>query len=308
MPYNDTAERKIYFYRVVPQDPSKAPSDWTLNRKAVTNCIESLTGKPEFYFEEDGGERITCAEVHGDRAPQKLKFYAIRRTDLPSLDSGTGVIGDLALAETEGLAEAVHLRLFPNSIIGFESFFYGPRISRIEAFLNERCAAALGVPVFIKQLYRGDMITRALKYEDIRVFHAKIHPSNESRRAAQEAGLKGVMDTASEFGADVYAEIRLRADPGDARFTNRVKGLLRTWRDSAENPSDFLVAADIAGKNPETDKVEPLNVLNDALVRVAFIERQSARSRALDTDAAFEAVWQAYRQVKALLPSDALEA
>jgi hypothetical protein len=40
------------------------------------------------------------------------------------------------------------------------------------------------------------------------------------------------------------------------------------------------------------------------LVRVAHIPRESARTRALDSDAAFKAIHTAYQQVKDHLPSD----
>lgn len=304
MAFDNAAERKIYFYRVVPQEPKNHPN-WSLDRKALTKAIDDLQGTADFYFEESDG-RITCAEVYDDGAPQQLKFYAVRRTDLPSLDSGTGDIGDLDLAEEEGLAEAVHLRLFPNGIIGFEAFFYGPRISRIEAFLNDRCATALGAPVRIRQIFRGDVLARALKFEDIRVFHARVHPSKETIAAAKGAGLKGVMDTASSFGADVWVDVRLRAEPKDPKFTERVKDVFRFWRDQGIDPSEFLMSADIEGKNPESEKVEPLNMLSDALVRMAEIPRESARSRALDSDAAFKAVSEAYKKVRPYLDGDGL--
>ena len=152
----------------------------------MAKAIKALKGTDKFYFEQQD-ERVTCAEVRRTKGPQSLKFYAIRRTDLPSLDSGTGTIGDLALKATEGLAEAVHLRFFPNNVVGFEAFFYGPRIGRVEDFLNERCADALGAPVRLRQMLRGDIIERALKFDDIRVFHVKIDPSQESVMAAGAA-------------------------------------------------------------------------------------------------------------------------
>jgi hypothetical protein len=124
--YAEDLKRKIYFYRVAPATSTKR---WKLDRAAIVKAIKGHVGQPSFYLDE-GEDRITCAEVHSDKAPQSIKLYGIRRTNLPSRDSGTGTIGDLGLAVTEGLAEAVHLRLFPNGIIGFESFFYGPRIGR----------------------------------------------------------------------------------------------------------------------------------------------------------------------------------
>src|SRR5450756_2466604 len=169
MAYSEDLTRKIYFYKVVPATPTKG---WKLDRNAIVRAIRSHVGKDSFYLDE-GDDRITCAEVHSDKAPQRIKLYGIRRTNLPSRDSGTGKIGNLGLATREGLAEAVHLRLFPNGIIGFESFYYGPRVSRLESYLQERC----NLDVTIRPLYRGDMLERALKYKDVRLLRVKVLPN-----------------------------------------------------------------------------------------------------------------------------------
>ena len=84
--------------------------------------------------------------------------------------------------------------------------------------------------------------------------------------------------------------------------------MFRDWKSRGVDPSEFLQAADIQGKNPESQKVEELNVLQDALVRTAHIPRESQRSRALDSGEAFKAIRKAYEQVEDDLPSDALEA
>jgi hypothetical protein len=198
--------------------PSIPNSKFELDREAVCRSIEALKGKPLFYLDE-GEDRITCAEVVRSKLPPRIKLYAIRRQNLPSRDDGAGVIGELALKESEGLAEAIHLRLYPNSIVAAEFFYYGPRISRLETFLNERC----GQDIVIKQLLRGDAIERALKFHEIRVLRVKIHPSNISKASARELGFDGLMATAKNFDADVYADVTLRAETGSGDFTKRIK-------------------------------------------------------------------------------------
>ena len=296
MAYSKDLERRIYFYRVVPVTQTKG---WKLDRAAIVSAIKAHIGQGTFYLDE-GEDRITCAEVHSHKAPQSIKLYGIRRTNLPSRDSGTGQIGDLGLATREGLAEAVHLRLFPNGIIGFESFFYGPRIGRLQDYLKKRC----NLDVMITPLYRADMLERALKFKDVRVLRVKVLPSLVSKEMIKKAGLKGVLDVASNFDAGVYAEVTLRAAAFDEGFTDKVKGMFRQFRKDKQDPGELLDVLEIEGVSPQSDRVEPLNLLNDALQRMVTIPRESKRSRALDSPAAFRAILDAYNDVKKDLPRD----
>jgi hypothetical protein len=161
----------------------------------------------------------------------------------------------------------------------------------------------------IRQLYRYDVVERALRFEDIRMMRLKVNPSIDSRQAVSAAGLDGILDTANNFHTEVYADLTLRTEADDQRFTDKVKRVIRRMRtDDENNPARVLDALDISGRNPESGRVEPLNILEDRLVRVAYIPRQSERTRALDSNAAFEAIGTAYNDFKHHLTRDALGA
>lgn len=293
---NNEAQRKIYFYRAFPAKPDPA---FLLDPGAVCKAINALRGTAVFYLDE-GADRITCAEVVDASKPPKIKLYAIRRENLPSRDTGSGIIRELNLAADEGLAEAIHIRLFPNSVIAAEFFYYGPRTSRFETFLNERC----NQDVIVKELYRGDVIERALKFRDVRALRVKINPSALTKQKASDLGFTGLIDTAKNFDAGVYADVTLRAEGDDPKFTAKVKKLLR--RLQKEQPHELFANLEMEGKSDATDHVEPLNLLSDQLVRVVRIPRESTRTRAVDSSAAFKAILQAYTEVKDLLGSDAV--
>lgn len=295
---DNRAERKIYFYRAFSGDGN---ADFKLDRDKLVNCIDKLKGTNAYYLDE-GDDKITCAEVVKKTKSHRLKLYAIRRQDLPAIDdgSGSGQVKDLSLAATEGLAEAIHIVLYPNNIIAAEFFFYGPRIARLQAFINRRC----GMNVRIEQLYRGDAVERALKFQDVRVLRIKVHPSQETKKALSEAGLDGAIDAAKKMGAGVYADLTLRAEKNDSKFTQKAKKFIRTLKQT--DTRDLFDGAGIEGLNPDSDHVEPVNLLSDQLVRVAKIKRQSKRTRALDSDDAFAAIKTAYDDVKAELPKDAV--
>jgi hypothetical protein len=133
--------------------------------------------------------------------------------------------------------------------------------------------------VTINPLYRADMLERALKFKDVRLLRVKLLPSVVSRELVKKAGLKGVLDVATNFDAGVFAEVTLRAEGFDDGFTSKVKGMLQQFRKDKSDPGDVLDVLEIQGVNPQSDRVEPLNLLNDALQRVVSIPRESKRSR-----------------------------
>ena len=112
------------------------------------------------------------------------------------------------------------------------------------------------------------------------------------------------MRTAKTFEAGVYADVTLRAQGYDESFTEKVKWLLKKIK--GENPAHLFANLEMEGKSPDSGNVEPLNLLSDQLVRVAQIPRESARTRALDSPAAFKAIHAAYNEVKEHLGSDAV--
>lgn len=156
----------------------------------------------------------------------------------------------------------------------------------------------------MRPLYRGDMLERALNFKDVRLLRVKVLPNTVSKASIKEAGLKGVLDVASNFDASVFAEVTLRAEGFDDGFTSNVKKMLGRFRSEKQDPGELLDVLEIQGVSPQSDRVEPLNLLNDALQRVVTIPRESKRSRALDSTAAFQAIREAYNDVKSELPRD----
>jgi hypothetical protein len=121
------------------------------------------------------------------------------------------------------------------------------------------------------------MIERALALEDIRLLHVKVHPSETTK--AKDLGFSGLITTATDFDAGLYADLILRADGFDQSFTGKVKGLLRQLRN--QRPEETFEKLEVQGVNGESGRVEPINLLSDDLVRVVKIPRQSPRTRPL---------------------------
>lgn len=292
MAYGD-AQRKVFFYRVLDLE-TREP----LNRKAICAAIEALDGEDCYW---DDGTHITRAEVYDKKLPACIRFYKVRRDELPGVDDGRGDHIDLDLKEEEGLAEAIHLRLFPNGIVAAEAFGYGPRASRWGLYLRNK----LDMPCTMESVIRGDVVQEALSFSDIRLFRFKIDPSESAEVAAAADSLEGVMSTASDLNTGVWAELTLRSERGDGTFTNRVKEVLSNVFQQNNAVSAFE-RLEVEGKPAPDTPVASLDLLSERLYRTVAIPYRTERTRELDADAAFNEIKQAYDEVKEQLAADAI--
>lgn len=288
------ATRKVLFYRVRPLQDGVV---W--DRDEACRAINALTGTDVYY---DDGEQVVRAEVFSADRPHMIRFFKVRRDDLPAVDDGAGDRRDLDLDEGAGLIEAIHLCLFPNGIIGAEFFFYGPRISRFQKYLNQKLDIG---PFEIAELVRNDVIDQALRFGDIRLLRIKVDPSVMSQQAAQATNLDGLLDAAQSFGAGVYADLTLRAESNDDGFKQKVKGLLTRLKNGA-NDVHIFEKLEIEGKPAPDEPVTPLDILSERLYRTVDIPYRAERYRDLNSDAAFAAIRHAYREVAREIPNDGL--
>lgn len=95
---------------------ARSPDDYGEDRGAPRHL--------EFYIDE-GDEQYLSAIVDRSEPPQRVRFYRIRRRNLPETEQ-SGNFADLVLAEQEGLAESIHIVLFDEGVIGSEYNHYGP--------------------------------------------------------------------------------------------------------------------------------------------------------------------------------------
>jgi hypothetical protein len=291
MAYGD-AKRKIFFYRVLDQETQEP-----LDRKAICAAISALQGEDCYY---DDADMITRAEVFDAKLPACIRFYKVRRDELPGVDDGQGSHDDLDLEEEEGLAEAIHLMMFPNGVVAAESFGHGPRATRFPLYLQSK----LDMPCTMVPIIRHDVVEEALKFGDIRFLRVKLDPSSESYGSASPTILHGLMGTAQELHTGVYAELALRSEKGDQKFTSRVKKMISEIFGGNGDVGAFE-KVEIEGKPDPDTSVAELDLLSERLYRTVEIPYRAQRTRELDADAAFAAIRDAYNRVKNQLGKDA---
>lgn len=213
-----------------------------------------------------------------------MRFYRIRRGNLPETEE-SGTFEDLQLAAERGLAESIHILLFDDSVIGSEYNHYGPRVTTLGRFLNERCDQDIRIRPFIRE----DVISAILSMREIRRFRVKVTPHGAAELQQRGVALSEGLDVADVFRAGKYADLTWASQPGDADFTQRVKRFFRGLRDSGVEPTTVVEAAQVYGVT-SGDDLDDFDLLRDRVVIVEQIRRESPRHRTLDTEAAYAAI------------------
>src|SRR5207247_1911718 len=139
------------------------------------------------------------------------------------------------------------------------------------------------------------VMAQILALQEIKKIRVKASPTAAAALHGQASGLGGAVRAAQDFSAGRYLDLTLAAEPGDRQFTQRVKRFMRGLRGDEER--SHLQAAQVYGIT-EDGLYEWLDLLHDYVVLNREIERESPRSRALDKDAAYRAVENAYREIR----------
>ena len=249
------------------------------------------------YLVDTEGNAL-CAWVNSPGANFRMRFSQIRRVGLPQIDAA-GNLTDLHLQASEGLVEAVHVVFFPAGLVGIEFNFYGPRPSRLGYYLM-KMARLNDLPAF-DPLLRSDVTAELDRLDDIRLFDLKVHPSYSSILRKADTDLGATFDAAKKIGSPDQVEIVLRTKKQGARaWLERLKGAAKRLLgepDLRAEASHFV----ISGKMQDSGRVEPIDLLRDHLISHKRIVRVNARSRALDSNAAYEAISQAYAELEGAL-------
>lgn len=228
-----------------------------------------------------------------------------RRGDWP-LNERDGRLSELNLPPDSGLAELSHMVFFVgDSIAGVEYNHRGARVSStVPAYFREKTPQiADGLRFY--ELLRNDVEQDLRRLGSISLFRMRLYNSHLEEAAAVDATLSDALRRAVRAGQAQDVEIILRK--GDASFSERIMQWARSVARRPRRQEEF-VSVELKGKDVETNKTRPVNVLRDTLVFEADIERRGERSKAVDPAAAFRHIETIYRQNReALLNAKLLE-
>jgi hypothetical protein len=249
----------------------------------------------ERYVVQDDGN-VLCVWV--DSVDNRLfRLATIRRSSLPLIEEG-GSLNGLGLSDKQGLYEPVHVQVFPANIIGVEFNFYGPRPSRLPSYLRQVIGPDACPTFTLDPLLRQDVMTQLNRLGEVRVLELAIRPAYASAVAEADQDLGAAFRAASRVGTPQLVTLRLAPEPyGRGWLGGRILPFARALArrdDMRENTKTFT----LHGLDIQTGALELVDVLRDNLVSTKRIVRLDSRSRAIDDNAAYAAISEAYAELK----------
>ena len=293
-----TVERRIMFFRInCGGDDGGQPLAYDPGPplRRINGLPWSNTGR---YQPNDDGT-VTCAWVDRTQANQRMQLATVRRSALPLMEDGSGTLSSLGIPSTAGLAEITHLTFFPANILGAVFNFYGPRPTRLATYLKSKIP---GTPadLTIEPLIKTDVSEELERLETLRLVDLRIRPSYSSTVEEADESLGAAFGATAEAVTDDLQEVQIVLRAGRKRGSDLGASIRRCveWLvgrdDLQENASRFQVG----GVDIESQRSTVIDLLNDKLVSSKRIIKQGGRSRALDNASAYNAIQEAYDELK----------
>lgn len=292
-------KRKVYFYRIdLGLDEDGRPI--LFDPKPVLEEIDRLPfdqgGDPSRYMGGADTEDLVCCWVDAAASTGRLRLATSRRSGLPQQEHD-GDLDPLGIPQDSGLAEQIHVRFFPDNVVGSEFNFYGPRISKLRDYIREKVGGGYQA-VRIQPLIRPDVMAQLEQFGDVRLLDLRIKTSFiEAMREADES-LAAAFRAAEQVGEPRQVAIQLQPEPyGRHGIGSRVMDIVKRLARHSDVQSE-ATRFKVKGHNTETDKVETVDVLKDKLVAEKRMVRQEERTRALAPSSAYAAIEEAYHELE----------
>ena len=284
--------RRIYFYRLIckKNNANVAPS-------TIFSHINTLsfTGAGRYLNLPEG--RSLSMYIDTASIPIKIKMGTIRREGLPLVEH-SGTTSPLVLPRDAGLYEPVHIMIFENNIMGFESNFYGPRPGVLTFYLPAK-ASSLVETVEVRALIRKDILNALSRIGEIKLFEMSVQRDMHQHLARLDGSLAKAFEEMKEFTDADTLEISLKTKPYaregiSISFFNNVQRLV----DWLHQPGvkEGINQLKITGIDRETRGKIEFDLLQQYLISKKQMMLQDEVHRAVNSDSAYNAIIEAYRE------------
>lgn len=292
-------ERKVYFYHAqvgFREDGSAISYD----PNPALDHIETLSfDDGERYH--GSGEEVTSCWIDSTNGQGRIRLGKVRRADLPSVEEH-GNLSTLDLSDDEGIVEQAHMVFFPDGIVGMLFNFYGPRMARLRAYLKRKHPETPDT-LSIDPLLRQDVVQQLNRFGHIRVLRLKILEPFLARLEDANQSLHRAFETIADLSDAEQYELVLRPKPYERSWIDR-GGLLDSVRDLAglvegdPDAREEVTGFKVKGFDTENESLDEIDVLRDHLVKAKTVVRLGDRSRSIEANSAYEAINEAYEELR----------
>lgn len=280
----DKLKRKVQFYRLTTNDLNGTLPSQQWGKHLETVTAHEFAGTAHHHA--DDGMVLLGRVVRNDNT-KAMALYVVRYADLPARERA-GKVSDLRLRPDEGLAEPIHVVFVPRNVVGLLYNHYGPRANRLAEFLNEKC----GIDVRVEPVIRSDVLAVLERLTSLRKVHLRLNEGHMESLRADENFYEAIKDVNGPGGGTVALGWTFDPDKREAA-TTVWKRRLRTLLTSPARRA--IEKAEVRGRDPESGRLETVDLLSDRIVVEREVVRASDRVRLIDDGSAVAAILDAYQ-------------
>ena len=287
----ETVTRKIHFFRAITElnaAGQHVPFVYEPILERLNGIPFTLPGR---YMLDDAGY------VFGSPQPGKssrIIFGKSRRRGLPWQEED-GDFKALAIPATAGIAELTHVVFFADNLVGAEYNHFGPRAASLARYLRKQCPAECPEVTFAP-LLALDALTQLDALETIKLATIRVTRPYIARVAEASESLSAAFQQAATIGDAQDFELTLRPQKfSRGHLSDTVRDVLRRFVTLNAN-EQVISGLKVEGELGSDDIV--IDLLADKLVMAKQVLQVDDRSRAVNSDSAFEAIEEAYAEVK----------
>lgn len=283
-----SVSRKIYFYRLERAEEFAPLLPGEMSRLA--NLPWSDKGR---YLINGEGDRLAIWPDSVEY-PIRLKFGRTRLSQLPTLEKG-GQISPLEIEDDAGLLEACHVIIYQDGYVAAEFNFDGPRIKALGEYLFAKRNELQEKPVF-RPLFQRDIVELVERMTTVQLLELRGEPYADGILGEADRDLAAAYSTIRDLGANKSVGLRLSAEQRpDSRLRQLAKRLVRLVALKPGDVREKVKVLQLKGFTAE-GRADEVDMLEDHLIATRTIERQTKKSKAVLSSAAYAAIDDAYKQ------------
>lgn len=288
-----TVTRTVQFFRIYTDivDDALVPFD----RAAVCAAVHELEGSPDPYWEAGDGDVQVCAYLDDAGDTDRFSLAKIRRRSRPLTEEGM-VRGTLDLDPGIGLMDPIHIRLFPNNIMGAEYNDDGPRASRLRSFLREKMPEKYG-NFTMTPIYDRDVKERLENLEEISLFHFQVDKAALDLQLKERNFFRGIFDSGAQAEMNTIEVIMRVSKRNEHGNTDEIKSEIDALLDSPAGVQKVKVRG-----REDGGKSEEIDLLKDRVISRQHMMRLDAETSAIEPASAYRAIGEAYESVRERIP------
>ena len=289
--------RRIFFYRAsIGLQPNGRPKPFhAATALAQIRSLPFSNGATSGRYWSDNEGNDLCCWPENHPHPTRATFGKVRRTGLPQVESA-GLISNLPISPTSGLLDQTHVVFFPDNIVGAEFNFHGPRATRFAQYLRIKAPMVCPTLTF-EPLLQRNVSERLANLKSITAFHLKVRASYAQAMAEANQDLGSAFAAAASVGGADEIELILKPKRrSGGNISNRLIQFaqqLVNRGDVREGAFKFTLDGTLNDGNHDT-----VDVLSDYLIAQKKILVMNGSSRALDADAVYAAILDAYGDLR----------